>query len=66
MQTILLLTVSNIFMTMAWYGHLKYIDSSLWAVMVRERWGCMTWEKRVTGVYRHPALVAQLAGSNVR
>ncbi len=27
MQTILLLTVSNIFMTFAWYGHLKYKDS---------------------------------------
>jgi uncharacterized protein (DUF486 family) len=24
MRTILLLTVSNIFMTFAWYGHLKY------------------------------------------
>ena len=29
MQTILLLTVSNIFMTIAWYGHLKYTDSPL-------------------------------------
>ena len=24
MHTILLLTVSNIFMTIAWYGHLKF------------------------------------------
>jgi uncharacterized protein (DUF486 family) len=24
MPTILLLTISNIFMTFAWYGHLKY------------------------------------------
>ncbi|HMZ95721.1 MAG TPA: DMT family protein, partial [Nitrospira sp.] len=24
MHTILLLTISNIFMTFAWYGHLKY------------------------------------------
>jgi uncharacterized protein len=30
MQTILLLTVSNIFMTFAWYGHLKYRSSPLW------------------------------------
>jgi hypothetical protein len=29
-------------------------------------WDCMTWGKRVTGVYRHQALVAQLAGSNIR
>jgi uncharacterized protein (DUF486 family) len=29
MHTILLLTVSNIFMTFAWYGHLKYKASPL-------------------------------------
>ncbi len=33
MQTILLLTISNIFMTFAWYGHLKYKDSPLWAAI---------------------------------
>lgn len=38
MQTILLLTVSNIFMTIAWYGHLKYKDSPLWAVILAS-WG---------------------------
>lgn len=30
MKTIALLTVSNVFMTFAWYGHLKYKDSPLW------------------------------------
>ncbi len=30
MKTIVLLTVSNIFMTFAWYGHLKYRTSPLW------------------------------------
>ncbi|MBI3810653.1 MAG: DMT family protein [Nitrospirae bacterium] len=34
MQTIVLLTISNIFMTIAWYGHLKYKDSMLWKVIV--------------------------------
>ena len=29
MRTILLLTISNIFMTIAWYGHLKYKNSPL-------------------------------------
>ena len=38
MQTILLLTVSNIFMTIAWYGHLKYKDSPLWIVILVS-WG---------------------------
>ena len=29
MLTILLLTISNVFMTFAWYGHLKHKDSPL-------------------------------------
>ena len=31
---ILLLTVSNIFMTFAWYGHLKFKRSPLWIVII--------------------------------
>lgn len=30
MRTIVLLLVSNIFMTIAWYGHLKFKQSPLW------------------------------------
>jgi uncharacterized protein (DUF486 family) len=38
MQTILLLTLSNVFMTAAWYGHLKFKHVDLWkAVLVS--WG---------------------------
>jgi len=34
MRTIALLTISNIFMTFAWYGHLKYRDVPLSKVVV--------------------------------
>jgi uncharacterized protein (DUF486 family) len=34
MKTVLLLICSNIFMTIAWYGHLKYRRSPLLAVIV--------------------------------
>jgi uncharacterized protein (DUF486 family) len=34
MRTIALLTVSNIFMTFAWYGHLKYRNVPLIKVIV--------------------------------
>ena len=34
MKTIALLTISNIFMTIAWYGHLKYRDVPLYKVIV--------------------------------
>lgn len=38
MKTAFLLTISNIFMTFAWYGHLKYKQSALWlAILVS--WG---------------------------
>jgi len=31
---VLLLFVSNVFMTFAWYGHLKFTDRPLWIVIV--------------------------------
>jgi uncharacterized protein len=34
MRTIALLTVSNIFMTFAWYGHLKYREVPLYKVIL--------------------------------
>jgi uncharacterized protein (DUF486 family) len=34
MRTIVLLTISNIFMTFAWYGHLKFREVALWKVVV--------------------------------
>ncbi|MDD5456302.1 MAG: DMT family protein [Candidatus Margulisbacteria bacterium] len=30
MATIVLLTISNIFMTVAWYGHLRFTKSPIW------------------------------------
>src|SRR3954452_24023966 len=34
MKTAILLTISNIFMTFAWYGHLKYKQSALWLAIL--------------------------------
>lgn len=34
MRTVILLTISNIFMTFAWYGHLKYKAAPLWIAIV--------------------------------
>ena len=34
MTTVILLIVSNIFMTIAWYGHLKFKSSPLWSVII--------------------------------
>ncbi|MCI0652723.1 MAG: DMT family protein [Planctomycetes bacterium] len=38
MTTILLLTISNVFMTAAWYGHLKFKETAIWKVILAS-WG---------------------------
>ena len=43
MRTILLLTVSNIFMTFACYGHLKFRSEALWKVIMVS-WGIAFFE----------------------
>ena len=43
MKTIILLTISNIFMTFAWYGHLKFKSSPLWIVILVS-WGIAFFE----------------------
>ena len=35
---LILLTVSNVFMTFAWYGHLKFKSTALWIVILVS-WG---------------------------
>jgi uncharacterized protein (DUF486 family) len=40
---ILLLICSNCFMTLAWYGHLKFKDSPLWIVILVS-WGIALFE----------------------
>jgi len=34
MRAIVLLSLSNIFMTFAWYGHLKFKNTALWKVIL--------------------------------
>lgn len=43
MRTVILLTISNIFMTFAWYGHLRHRNAPLWeAILVS--WGIAFFE----------------------
>ena len=60
MRTIILLTISNVFMTSAWYGHLRYKNSPLWmAILVS--WGiafveyCFQVPANRIGHYRYSA-----------
>lgn len=40
---VILLTVSNIFMTFAWYGHLRFKGAALWLVILAS-WGIALFE----------------------
>ena len=44
LQTVLLLIASNVFMTFAWYGHLKNLASSPWYVAALVSWGIALFE----------------------
>jgi uncharacterized protein (DUF486 family) len=37
--TVVLLVLSNVFMTFAWYGHLKHLRASPWYVAALVAWG---------------------------
>lgn len=43
MKTVILLLASNIFMTFAWYGHLRFKDVALWKVIL-VAWGIAFFE----------------------
>jgi uncharacterized protein (DUF486 family) len=39
LKTIILLTLSNVFMTFAWYSHLKNLNSKPWFIAAIVSWG---------------------------
>jgi uncharacterized protein (DUF486 family) len=43
LRTILLLILSNVFMTFAWYGHLKFKSAPLW-IAILASWGLAFFE----------------------
>ncbi|CDM66371.1 DMT family protein [Pyrinomonas methylaliphatogenes] len=43
MRTVILLTISNVFMTLAWYGHLKFKNKPL-AIAILASWGLALFE----------------------
>lgn len=44
LQTVLLLIASNLFMTFAWYGHLKNLATAPWFVAALVSWGIALFE----------------------
>ncbi|BBO35154.1 DMT family protein [Lacipirellula parvula] len=44
LQTVALLVISNVFMTFAWYGHLKSMNNKAWYVAAIVSWGVALFE----------------------
>ncbi|MFZ5863480.1 MAG: DMT family protein [Nitrospirota bacterium] len=44
LQTVLLLTLSNVFMTFAWYAHLKNLSGHPWYIAALVSWGIALFE----------------------
>lgn len=46
MKTVVLLVISNLFMTLAWYGHLKYLRGAKWPLfaVILISWGIAFFE----------------------
>ena len=44
LRTVLLLTLSNLFMTYAWYGHLRTLADRKWYVAALASWGIALFE----------------------
>ncbi|MEY4094723.1 MAG: hypothetical protein RLZZ53_1922, partial [Acidobacteriota bacterium] len=43
-QTVVLLVLSNVFMTFAWYAHLKELSTKPWLVAALVSWGVALFE----------------------
>jgi uncharacterized protein (DUF486 family) len=43
-QTVVLLTLSNVFMTFAWYAHLKELSAKPWFIAALVSWGIALFE----------------------
>lgn len=44
LRAILLLTLSNVFMTFAWYAHLKHLNQKPWIIAALLSWGIALFE----------------------
>jgi uncharacterized protein (DUF486 family) len=44
LQTLILLTLSNVFMTFAWYAHLKNLSDKPWIIAALVSWGIALFE----------------------
>jgi uncharacterized protein (DUF486 family) len=64
-RTALLLTISNVFMTFAWYGHLRHTTRALWAVVLVS-WGIAFFEYCFQVPANRMGYMAGLSGAQLK
>jgi uncharacterized protein (DUF486 family) len=47
MKTVVLLVISNVFMTFAWYAHLRALHTKPWIIAALVSWGVALFECRL-------------------
>lgn len=65
LPTLGLLLLSNIFMTLAWYGHLKFPDARLW-VVVLVSWGIAFFEYCLAVPANRMGFAAGMSGGQLK
>jgi uncharacterized protein (DUF486 family) len=67
LKTSLLLTLSNIFMTFAWYAHLKKLNDQKWYIAALMSWGIALFEYLLqvpaNRIWLHPIKVTPIEDS---
>jgi uncharacterized protein (DUF486 family) len=61
----LLLTISNVFMTFAWYGHLRHVNRALWLVVLVS-WGIAFFEYCFQVPANRIGFVAGMSGAQLK
>ena len=65
LRTIVLLVLSNIFMTFAWYGHLRHTSKALWLVILVS-WGIAFFEYCLQVPANRIGYTAGLSGAQLK
>jgi uncharacterized protein (DUF486 family) len=65
LRTIILLVLSNVFMTFAWYGHLRFVDRALWGVVLVS-WGIAFFEYCLQVPANRIGFTAGLTGAELK
>jgi uncharacterized protein len=65
LKTVVLLVLSNVFMTFAWYGHLRHTSKPLW-IVIAVSWGIAFFEYCLQVPANRIGYIAGLSGAELK